>query len=242
MTLVGGAPPTSTSVAARWILATIALLLAGCGGGTSMRLESLDQKPVLLQLALRDGVYVVHPSETSVVLSDLPWEELAKGRPEVGQVLHAQLLWVPKPGYTPVDSTATNVTLRWIVFSGGEVGVYGGAGFCWPSGRIGKDALSVRVEASTLSLIASTKGFVDLASPAAISGRFVAAYDPEQALRARQQVSQLVTDALGRTYWVDEGGGSSWRAMLASRPSASISEGSAGSPSNSAGVARTTRR
>ena len=124
----------------------------------------------------------------------------------------------------------------------GGVGVYGGAGFCWPSGRIGKDALSVRVEASTLSLIASTKGFVDLASPAAISGRFVAAYEPEQALRARQRVSQLVTDALGRTYWVDEEGGSAGPAVLASRPSAAISDGSTGSPSNPADVVTTTRR
>ena len=53
------------------------------------------------------------------------------------------------------------------------------------------------------SLIASTPGFVDLASPASITGTFSATFEPERAIRLRQAVSQLVTDAIGRPYWVD---------------------------------------
>lgn len=166
-------------------------------------MTSLDAAPVQMALSYVEASYVVHASETSLLFSDVPLDALLKGVPKTGSVLHAQVLWAPKPGYTPVDPTATNVTLRWIVFSHGEVGVYGGAGFCWPRGTLGQGPLRVSIEASTLSLIASTPGFVDLASPASITGSFSATFEPERAIRLRQAVSQLVTDAIGRPYWVD---------------------------------------
>ena len=166
-------------------------------------MTSLDAEPVVLDLSYVEASYVVQASETSMLFSDVTLYELLQGPPETGSVLHAQILWGPKPGYTPVDPTATNVTLRCIVFSGGEVGVYGGAGFCWPRGKLGSGEYSISIEASTLSLIASTPGFVDLASPASITGTFSATFEPERAIRIRQAVSQLVTDAIGRPYWVD---------------------------------------
>lgn len=182
-------------------------VLGGCRfTDRPMTLASLDAKPVMMPLEFRESVYIVGTSETSMLFSDVPLETLVKNPPATGSVLHAQVLWAPKPGYTPVDPTATNVTLRWIVFSNGEVGVYGGAGFCWPRGTLGKGPLAVDIEASTLSLIASTSGFVDLASPAQVTGTFRADFVPERAIRLRQLVSQRVTDALGRPYWVDARG------------------------------------
>ncbi|MGA0872193.1 MAG: hypothetical protein ACO3SJ_04890 [Phycisphaerales bacterium] len=182
----------------------LSIALAGCSlFDRAPTMTSLDAEPVSLELSFVEASYVVQASETSMLFSDVTLYELLNGPPETGSVLHAQILWGPKPGYTPVDPTATNVTLRWIVFSGGEVGVYGGAGFCWPSGKLGKGDYSISIEASTLSLIASTPGFVDLASPASITGTFSATFEPERAIRLRQAVSQLVTDAIGRPYWVD---------------------------------------
>ena len=189
----------------------IALGLNGCGTlftAGAPRLESLDERRVRLALEVAEGAYAVHPSEASLLFASAPFAEFGglgdgEARPGDGFVLHAQLLWVPKPGTTPIDPTATNVTLRWVVFSAGEVGVYGGAGFCWPDGEVGKDPLVLDIEASTLSLIASTPGFVDRASPASISGRFRAPYRPAAALEMRQRVSRLVTEAVGRAYWVD---------------------------------------
>jgi hypothetical protein len=154
----------------------LSIALAGCSlFDRAPTMTSLDAEPVSLELSFVEASYVVQASETSMLFSDVTLYELLNGPPETGSVLHAQILWGPKPGYTPVDPTATNVTLRWIVFSGGEVGVYGGAGF----------------------------GFVDLASPASITGTFSATFEPERAIRLRQAVSQLVTDAIGRPYWVD---------------------------------------
>lgn len=184
---------------------------AGCSGlfaGDDALIESLDEQRVRMPLEVAEAAYAVHPSEASLLFSSVPFDRFAETSEADGLeafVLHAQLLWVPKPGTTPIDPTATNVTLRWIVFAGGEVGVYGGAGFCWPDGEIGKDALTLDIEASTLSLIASTSGFVDQASPASISGRFRAAYRPAAALELRQRVSRRVTEAVGRAYWVDGG-------------------------------------
>jgi hypothetical protein len=187
------------------ILTLLAAALPGClwfRAASPLELRSLDQSPVVLRLDLPHGGYVVHPSETSIVLSDHPLESLREAPPRTGQILHAQVLWVPKPGTTPVAATATNVTLRWVVFSEGEVGVYGGAGFCWPSGRSGRDPIRIAIDGSTLSLIAATAGFVDLVSPAAITGTISAPFEPSEALQLRQIASQFVTDALGRTFWV----------------------------------------
>jgi hypothetical protein len=187
------------------VLAASGLAMPGCiwlRPSLPLELHSLDQSPVVLRLDLPHGGYAVHPSETSIILSDHPIESLLESAPRTGQILHAQVLWVPKPGTTPVAPTATNVTLRWAVFSEGEVGVYGGAGFCWPRGQSGRDPIRIDIDGSTLSLIASTDGFVDLVSPAEITGSLRAEYAPSDALRLRQVASQLVTDALGRTFWV----------------------------------------
>jgi hypothetical protein len=185
----------------------LVLGLAGCSlFDRPPTMTSLDAKPVSLELSYIESSYIVQASETSMLFSDVSLQELLEGPPQTGSILHAQILWGPKPGYTPVDATATNVTIRWIVFSGGEVGVYGGAGFCWPRGTLGKGDYAISIEASTLSLIASTAGFVDLASPASITGTFSATFEPERAIRLRQAVSQLVTDAIGRPYWVDAAG------------------------------------
>lgn len=197
-------------VACRSMIGGAILCVAGCRGvfgGGDPTLESLDEQRVRMPLSVAESAYAVHPSEASLLFASVPFERFADDleRPVEAFVLHAQLLWVPKPGTTPIDPTATNVTLRWIVFSGAEVGVYGGAGFCWPDGTIGEDALILDIEASTLSLIASTPSFVDQASPASVSGRFRAAYRPGAALEMRQRVSRLVTEAVGRPYWVDAG-------------------------------------
>lgn len=200
--------PKRRRAAVSWLLllAALASPLGGCQWlrpGGPLTLRSLDQSPVELPLRLPRGVYVVHPSETSILLADQPLETFLQGAPREGQLLHAQVLWVPKPGTTPAAPTATNVTLRWVVFSGGEVGVYGGAGFGWPSGRVGEGSISLTIDGSTLTLLAATPGFVDLVSPAAITGTIRASYRPEEALRLRQAVSQIVTDSVGRAYWVE---------------------------------------
>ena len=163
---------------------------------------SLAEDPASLQLNLQNGCYANEPAESSFFLSNRTLEELTAGDVQDALILHAQLLWSPKPGSTPVDPTATNVVLRLVLITQGELGIYGGAGFAWPSGTSGKSAMSLEIVGSTLTLLQSTDGFRDLLSPFMMIGNLRAPLKPVETLRFRQSASQLVTDRLGKTQWV----------------------------------------
>ncbi len=182
----------------------IVCVLPGCagfsGGGGKLRAESLGGDPVVLGTQYTTVVYE-HKSdgETSFFLSDIPVEELLAGNVRQGQVMHIDLLWAPKAGATPMDSSATNVSIRHVIISDGEVGVYGGAGFAMPRGKPGKGKLPVALQDSTVRLLESTDGFQDLLSPAKVTGDFTAYHDAELARKIHRAISQLVTNALGRS-------------------------------------------
>ena len=186
-------------------LIVTALLQASCiSNHATGRVEVISkaENPVRVDLRFDNGSYSVEPSDTSFYLSNLNLDELIEGPVENAQILHAQLLWSPKPGATPVDPTATNLTLRLAIFVDGELGIYGGAGFAWPSGTIGESAVELEIVGSTLTLLHATEGFRDLLSPVLLLGQVSAPFDPVKTLRTRQAASQLVTDRLGRTQWV----------------------------------------
>ena len=207
-------PPITASRRNRFpgtpLLGLAALLLGtGFSGGCISnhavgRVEAISkaENPVRVDLDFTNGSYSVEPADTSFYLSSLPLESLLEGPVENAQILHAQLLWSPKPGRTPVDPTATNLTLRLAIFVDGELGIYGGAGFAWPSGAIGEGPVELEIVGSTLTLLHATDGFRDLLSPVLLIGRISAPFDPVRTLRMRQAASQQVTDRIGRTQWV----------------------------------------
>lgn len=154
----------------------------------------------VLQSSFVTAVYTrTQETEYSLFLSDIPIEELLDGNPRDGHVLHIELLWIPKAGATPVEATATNISITSIIFSGDEVGVYGGAGFAVPSGRIGEGRMSLAVLDASLVLIDATSGFIDLLSPARLVGTVAADFDAARARRLRFAVAQEMTNRLGRT-------------------------------------------
>jgi hypothetical protein len=219
--------------------------LPGCAGwishtlareGASVRLESLGEKPAGLDASLPYGAYASMPSDESLFASDVPLEEILKGGVHKAQFIHAQLLWVPKPGNTPVDETATNLTLRYVVISEGQVGLYGGAGFAWPRGEAGRENLSLVIEGSSLSLLARTEGFVDRLTPARLVGTMHIAPNNDEARAYRRGMSQVVTDGLGASRWVDGHSAplqpDQVLALLLG-PNAASTEGAAGSRSGS---------
>ncbi len=184
---------------------SMAMSLASCISSHPLgRLKAISkaEDPVQLDLTLQHGAYSVDPAEVSFYLSSLQLENLLDSPIKNAQILHAQLLWSPKPGSTPVDPTATNLTLRLALFIEGELGIYGGAGFAWPSGSVGKGPVELEIVGSTLTLLHSTEGFRDLLSPVLLIGRISAPFEPVNTLRFRQAASQLVTNRLGRTQWV----------------------------------------
>ena len=164
---------------------------------------SLDNEPVLLQGKFAYGYYTINPSgSTSLLLSDVSLEQWKRGDVRDGQALHVQLLWQPKPGATPLDETATNISISHVIVSSGEIGIYAGGGFAIPRGTPGDDHLSLALRDASIELSDSTSGFQDLLSPARMTGSITASLDDDAALELKYAISQVVTDALGRSRMV----------------------------------------
>lgn len=184
------------------------LLCAGCYNvqwpwtSTELTTSGLADEPVKITTAPAEAWYTIEAAQISYYATDIPLEELAAGGKLNGQVVNIQVLWEPKPGMTPIEPTTTNASIRLVVFAEGEVGVYGGGGFAWLRGSAEEGDMGLLLTGSNLSLIARTKNFVDLLSPAEMLGTVQANKDDAKALAIRRVASQAVTNALGSVRWV----------------------------------------
>lgn len=140
--------------------------------------------------------------DTSLWLSDLTSTQLESGDFQDGQILHVEMLFPPRAGETPIDSSATNLSIRYIVISGGTVGLYEGGGFGYPIGGHEDDSMSLRVDPSGLTLAESTDGFIDLLSPAVLNAVFTGNCDDVAGQRLADAVDQFITNSFGRTMYV----------------------------------------
>lgn len=213
-----GNDPFGVAMASLLLLLS-AVVIPGCslpGAGNAIQIQSLSDNPVLLSTNFQTACFTHDPkSDTSFWLSDVPVEALLEGRITEAQIMHIELLWFPRPGSTPIDSSATNASIRYIIITNGEVGVYIGAGFVLPHGKLSKAKLTVSIRDASLTLGDSTDGLIDLLSPARLSGRFTATNNPELVRQFQLATSQFVTDALGRTRFVSNQPGPSSLASVA---------------------------
>ena len=177
-------------------LLSAALLTGGCWRGSvtggSLTIGSTDADGVRVSGELAHGAYAADAGgEPVFTVSNVPYEQLRDGEVETAQILYAALLWRPKPGQTPLDPTATNVSLEYVILSRGEMGVYGGGGFARPLGDPGDPELGLAIESSTLRLIRATAGFVDRLGHTRVTGVLRAERQPALARRMRQAVDAL---------------------------------------------------
>lgn len=190
------------------IAATAGMMLASCAAdhGGDMRLSALGARRIVLERSLLEGVYAELESEHGFWFSDVPLATLAAGTPESpvesAVIVHAQMVWKPEPGRTPLSATATNTVLRVLVISKGEVGIYGGAGFARPLGMLDDEILEIDLRGGTLTLLESTKGFHDLMSPADLTGVLKARKSVEKVQQWRRGASQFAANAFGKPMWV----------------------------------------
>jgi hypothetical protein len=186
------------------LFSVVSALLGGCGVTAPERLECTSMGDTPRTLSVADGrtTYSLELANTEFLHSSLAPEQFDESPIPDGYILHAELMWVPKAGKTAVDPQATNVSLRLVVISGGELGLYGGGGFAWPQGEPGAQQHGLDLVGSNLTLLAATAGFVDLLSPSQITGRITASLDPELTRQVRRAASQAVTNALKRVQWV----------------------------------------
>jgi len=186
----------------------IALIVAtGCsstGLQTDLRAISLTSGNPVLTPSFRTAVYSVdRASVASFYLSDLTAEELLNGEFDRGHIVHLEMLWLPRAGATPMDSSAANISVRKVLIVNGNVGVYGGTGFALPAGEPGDSRLAVSVYDATLDLIDASNEFHDALSPAILEGAFTALRDDVLAEQIRYSTSQKVTNLLGRVRYVE---------------------------------------
>ena len=156
-----------------------------------------------MQLRFSTGVCMQDPLvESSIWMTDLSLDALASGKVQDGIILHVELLFRPRPGYTPLDSTATNLAIRYIVLSRGEVGIYEGGGYGYPVGSLDAGSMSLNIQNASLSLGARTAGFIDLLTPAVLSGTFNGPRNDTIGGSIRDGADVLVSAALGRRTYV----------------------------------------
>jgi hypothetical protein len=199
-----------------------ALVAAGCGGSgfgggsggaTLVGVSHGDRLPA--QLTTR--VYSTsQESVADVYASDLParvWMEGGDISDLTGSLIHIHLFVRPKAGRTPIASTACSASVRWLVVSGGEVGVYGGGGFATLSGSPGEERLSISLRGASLRLLHSTPGFRDALGPSTLKTSLGVSLDADQAGAMRRAVTALsaqaniVPEDQPYSVWGEGGGG-----------------------------------
>ena len=169
----------------------------------SAQIHRVGGETLSLRMDIRTLVCASDPYvDTSLWMTDLDAEALESGDLTSGQILHIELLFPPQPGETPIDPDATNLSIRYIVISNGEVGLYEGGGFGYPLGSVEDGSMSLRIEPSGMVLTESTEGFVDLLSPASISAVFSGNCDDVLGGRMADSVDQFMTNTFGRTLYV----------------------------------------
>ena len=161
------------------ILLIVTALLTCCTSGNflgqsrPLQVHSLGPQQKLLDCSSPIAASMTSDSsEGELWITNIPLDLLESGNFESGHIIRMELLWTPSPGKTPLVSTSTNVSIKQIIISGDEVGVYVGAGFGWPTGSP-ESGMSISMEDATLVLQSSTGRFDNKLKPAATMVGFV---------------------------------------------------------------------
>jgi hypothetical protein len=186
-----------------FILALFSAVSLGCAAGSDPRDSDLHiqsrANPQDIAIGGFDtGIYSLDgPSSITVLLTDGPTDNLKRA-------LIVRMFWKPKAAATPLDETATNATVQYIVFDGGdtdsakrEVAIYSGGGFLYPETETGLAVLQANIWQATMSLADKSDGFQDTLGPSILRGRFNAQRDDEGMIDALRRVNIAVSEALG---------------------------------------------
>lgn len=170
------------------VLATLFGLLAavGLGGCTrqALTLESISGHTTLEVVYPTRALAGEDQSTADFYLTDLPpelWRPDADLSGVSGTLVHLHLFLPPAAGRAPMGENASNLNIRYVVLSRGEVGVYAGGGFLYLRGEpLGKSA-GGHFSAASMRLVRATANFRDILGPAHLSGSFDAARQAEAA-------------------------------------------------------------
>ncbi|MCL4219937.1 MAG: hypothetical protein KJZ65_01070 [Phycisphaerales bacterium] len=177
------------------------LVLAGCsivpasfvGSRSAVEIDS-QAFDVGLRPNLPIRLYrFVDKNTADVILTDISMESLTdpSGPPPTGNIIHVQLFVHPKPGRTPIASTACSATVQHLVLARGQVGVYTGGGFLYPDAPPGEKYFGGSISAAALRLTRATDQFVDQLGPSQGNISFVAQRDDATVARLLTIIDRL---------------------------------------------------
>jgi len=129
-----------------------------------IHVKSMDQAVVLSPHLRTIGYRAIDESTADIYLSDIPLDRLAATDSLddlTGSIIELHMFVNPKPGKTPIETTASSVTIRQVILAGGQIGLYGGGGFLFPNGSPGDTSFGGRIKHGSVRLLAATAGFRD---------------------------------------------------------------------------------
>jgi len=193
----------ATRGAATLFLAVVCLVGAtGCGqfvfgeGGSLTAVSQSPDTPASLTNAFDHAIYGHDDKDMlTVILYDG-----AVDQPTVAAVM--RMFYLPEASRTPVDATATNANVHYIIFAGGgeaarEVGVYSGAGFLYPTADPGQAALKLELWEASIQLADRSAGFENLLGQSVLRGSFTAHRDEAKVSRLLHTLNARVNEQLG---------------------------------------------
>lgn len=168
-------------------------LLAGCSK-PSLKIESINSDATLAPRAVTSIYRYGDRNTMDIIVSDMPYDVLLQGLDAghvSGNITHIHLFFNPEPGRTPLDASASNTTIRHIIFVNEQLGVYGGGGLLRPSSTTGDSRVSASIRGASMRLLDATPGFIDRLGSADLVGSISARRDDEATTAAVNRLAVL---------------------------------------------------
>jgi hypothetical protein len=168
-------------------------LFAGCTR-PALKIESTTSDATLAPRAVTSIYRYGDRNTMDIIVSDLPYDALVRGLDAgrlSGNVTHIHLFFNPEPGRTPLDASASNTTIRHIVFVNDQLGVYGGGGLLRPSSVSGDSRVTASIRGASMRLLDATPGFIDRLGSADLVGSLSATRDDEATTAAVNRLAVL---------------------------------------------------
>lgn len=186
------------------ILFLACLVLKGCRSAGTFRLDSVAKNATLAP-AIHTSVFTAADGNTAdVYMTDLPpevWSTFVEAPTEetasrlqaaCGVIVHLHLFIAPRPGNTPIDDTASNLTIRLLVLSRGSVGLYGGGGFLAAHVSPKDTTFRGTIRKASMRPIKLAPTFSDRLGPSELNGSFSAKADPQMARELEALTRSLI--------------------------------------------------
>ncbi len=184
------------------------LLLGGCGtqigsaGKGSLRIESRQHDKIDVGSSFDVGFFSMDEKNAITVV-------LIEGEPDnPSAAMTVRMFWLPRVGATPIDRTATNASVNYIVFGPSlssrgpaadrtEVGVYSGAGFLYLNSDPSARQLRAGIWEANIQLSDGSLEFIDQIGPSLLTGSVRATRDDQRVDQLIRKLSQHTTSRLG---------------------------------------------